>query len=171
MAQTWWIVVPSLSDQERNGQATPADAIIAQVSDSSQQYKTWLNTDNGGATYNGKTYYRRMGPFTNLKDAQDAYKTGAQNAPTGIPGIDITPQGGITTSNPFQGLADVANALAKIGAVMFDIGKAVTDGKMWRSLGWLILGLLLALGGAALWLKGSFNPISMLKKGVPSGGS
>lgn len=75
---------------------------------------------------------------------------------------------GSGSGGPFAGLADLASAVAKIGAVFYDIGKALTDGKMWRSLGWLILGLLLALGGAALWLRGSFSPLSMLKQGVKS---
>lgn len=36
--------------------------------------------------------------------------------------------------------------------------RAVTNGKMWRSLGWLLLGLVLIIMGAALWIKGSVSP-------------
>jgi uncharacterized membrane protein YccF (DUF307 family) len=39
----------------------------------------------------------------------------------------------------------------------------LTDGKMWRSLGWLLLGVLMILAGLALWLGPSalkMNPIS-----------
>lgn len=39
--------------------------------------------------------------------------------------------------------------------------RAVTNGKMWRSLGWLLLGLLLILFGASLWIKGSVSPASL----------
>lgn len=155
MAQTWWIVVPSLD--ERNVAATPKDALIAQVPDTSTQYGTWLNTDNGGASYQGKTYYRRMGPFTSLKDAQAAFKTGATNAASPIPGVDITPGGGLTAVNPLAGI----EGLSKIFGDFFS---GLTNGKMWRSLGWVLLGILLMLAGAALWLKGSISPLSMLKK-------
>lgn len=164
MANTWWIVVPNTSDAERNAAATPKDAIIAEVSDTSGQYNTWLNTDNGGASYHGKTYYRRMGPFTSLKDAQDAYKTGATPASTPIPGLKINPDGSYSLSNPLSGL----QAIAK---VMADIGSALTNGKMWRSLGWLMLGLVLVYLGVRMWYGGSLGQagVSAAKKvpGLP----
>jgi len=137
---TWWIVVPSLSDQERNAAATPKDAIIAQVQDNSPQYNTWLNTDNGGATYNGKTYYRRMGPFTSLKEAQDAYKTGAQPF-SPVPGVTINPDGSL--SGPLSGLAGIADSIAKLAGTIKGIFDALSDWKMWASVGWIILGALL----------------------------
>lgn len=146
MANTWWIVVPSLADPERNAAATPKDAIIAEVSDTSPQYNTWLNTDNGGATYNGKTYYRRMGPFTSQQAAQQAYQQGATNAPTGIPGVNIPPEGGISFSNPLSGLESIAAMLGLIGKLI----SALFDPAMWWSLGWLFAGLVLFLIGT--WL-------------------
>lgn len=92
------------------------------------------------------------------------------NASTPIPGVDISPGGGITTSNPFSGLAGIANAVAKAGAVFYDVGQAVTDGKMWRSLGWLLLGLLLIAGGIALFAGKQLTPIGALTKAVSGGG-
>ena len=149
MATTWWIVVPSLSEQ--NVTATPSDAIIATVSDTSIQYHTWLNTDSGGASYNGKTYYRRMGPFTSLSDAQNAYNTGATNASTPIPGVDITPGGGITTSNPLSGITGIAHGIAAISGVIKGIWDTLTNWRMWASLGWLVLGVVLLIAGMLMW--------------------
>lgn len=63
-----------------------------------------------------------------------------------------------TTVNagPFSGLSD-------IGAVFGALGNGVADGKMWRSLGWLIGGLILMLVGIALWVKGSLNPLAAVR--------
>jgi hypothetical protein len=47
--------------------------------------------------------------------------------------------------NPLSGLEGIAKVLG-------DIGRALTDGKMWRSLGWLIAGLVIAGLGVTLWL-------------------
>lgn len=38
----------------------------------------------------------------------------------------------------------------RVAATIAAIAKALTDGKMWRSLGWLVLGLVLM--GIGLWL-------------------
>lgn len=35
------------------------------------------------------------------------------------------------------------------------IWASVTDGKLWRSLGWLLLGVVLILAGSGWWLKSS----------------
>lgn len=40
----------------------------------------------------------------------------------------------------------------RVAGVLAAIGEAVTDGKMWRSLGWLALGLALMGIGLMLWL-------------------
>ncbi len=158
MANTWWIVVPSLAEQ--NVTATPSDAVIAEVSDTSPQYSTWLNTDSRGATYQGKTYYRRMGPFTSAADAQKAFQTGATPAASSIPGVSINPDGSVSLSNPLSGLEAIAR-------VMGDLGRAITDGKMWRSLGWIVLGLIVFGFGLVLWLR---KPIESAVGQVIKGG-
>lgn len=43
--------------------------------------------------------------------------------------------------------------MAGIAGALEAFYHAATDGKMWRSLGWLILGLVLFLVGVALWLR------------------
>ena len=51
---------------------------------------------------------------------------------------------------PFAGLTDALIELASGIGAFYD---AVTDGKMWRSLGWLLLGAILLILGIMLWLK------------------
>lgn len=74
---------------------------------------------------------------------------------------------GIQASKPAPGaLQQAVPALSGIEGVARIIGDfftALTDGKMWRSLGWLLLGIILTLAGAALWLKGSINPLAGLR--------
>lgn len=54
----------------------------------------------------------------------------------------------IGTLIPFgSALSDTAGALVGF----FD---AVTDGRMWRSLGWLFLGILMIAAGITIWFKG-----------------
>jgi hypothetical protein len=130
------------------------------VSDTSQQYKTWLSTDNGGATYQGKTYYRRMGPFTSLADARAAFKTGATPTASPIPGVKINPDGSVSLNNPLSGLESIARILGALG-------RAVTDGKMWRSLGWIVLGFIVFGFGLTLWLR---KPIESAVGQVIKGG-
>ena len=45
------------------------------------------------------------------------------------------------------------------------IWASVTDGKMWRSLGWLVLGVVLILLGALSWAA-SKNPVSVARRAV-----
>ncbi|HEX5494521.1 MAG TPA: hypothetical protein VFX70_08130, partial [Mycobacteriales bacterium] len=147
------IVVPSVAEQ--NVTATPKDAIIAEVSDTSQQYKTWLSTDSGGATYQGKTYYRRQGPFTSLKDAQAAYKTGATTASSPIPGVGITPGGGLTPANPIPGLAQVGDFFA-----------ALTQANTWIRVAKVLGGGLLLVIGIA-HITGAGNAVATAARKVP----
>ena len=41
----------------------------------------------------------------------------------------------------------------------------LTDGKLWRSLGWIILGIILMLFGVAIWVTGQKNPLSIAAAG------
>jgi hypothetical protein len=153
MANTWWIVVPSVAEQ--NVQATPKDAIIAEVPDTSQQYRIWLNTDSGGATYQGKTYYRRQGPFTSLKDAQGAFKTGATNANSPIPGVQITPGGSLTPANPIPGLTQIGDFFA-----------ALTQANTWIRVAKIVIGGALLIAGIA-HITGADNAIARTARSVP----
>ena len=53
----------------------------------------------------------------------------------------------------FSQVTDVSGALSGIGGVFGGIFSAMTDVTMWRSLGWLFLGVLLMWWGILLWAK------------------
>jgi hypothetical protein len=55
-------------------------------------------------------------------------------------------------AGPITGLVDTIQA----------IYAGVTDGKFWRSLGWLLLGIVLMLMGAVSWIGMSRNPLRAL---------
>jgi hypothetical protein len=65
------------------------------------------------------------------------------------------PSGAAPTTSVTQGIADQAGAASftdtahALGAI-YD---KITDGKMWRSLGWLALGMILMITGIALLLR------------------
>lgn len=50
--------------------------------------------------------------------------------------------------------ADAAGMFGSAAAFM----EALTDGRMWRSLGWLVAGLLLVILGFTLWIRGDLAP-------------
>jgi hypothetical protein len=53
----------------------------------------------------------------------------------------------------FPGLASGVSTLSDAGAGLIAFFDTVTNGKMWRSLGWLLLGLVLIVGGLAMWVR------------------
>jgi hypothetical protein len=74
-------------------------------------------------------------------ESAQAVEAGNAAAATGgvVAGANSTQGNDSIISNPLSGLEGVAKILS-------DIGSGLTDGKMWRSLGWIALGLLLMLG-------------------------
>jgi len=60
---------------------------------------------------------------------------------TGTAGEAATGQTG-SLPNPLAGIAGAAEAFFT----------AVTDGKLWRSLGWVLLGIILVMAGVYLWI-------------------
>lgn len=61
------------------------------------------------------------------------------------------------------------NPLSGIAGVLTAFYHAVTDGKMWRSVGWIVLGVLLMLAGVALWIGPSASrssPIGLLARNL-----
>ena len=57
----------------------------------------------------------------------------------------------IPLPNPFKPLTD----LGKVGHWIGDVVLHLTDGAMWRSLGWLLLGAFLVIAGIYLWFRTS----------------
>jgi hypothetical protein len=77
-----------------------------------------------------------FGPYDTRTDAEEAAKGKGPN-PVTVPNTNI---------NPFAPFEDTAHALTAFYEV-------VTNGKMWRSLGWLLLGVLIMILGLGLLLK------------------
>jgi hypothetical protein len=110
----------------------------------------------GTGSYNGRQVSRFQGPFTSESEARAANPAGGSEAQQIIAGAGagLSAAGGVglptipgaDASNPLQGLGDVAAALKAFYT-------AVTDGKMWRSIAWIVLGLILMVNGILLWLK------------------
>lgn len=80
-------------------------------------------------------------------------KTSPGAAPAGSsepsnPAGAIEAEGGNVAPNLPNPFADVSGLVGEAGVLI----RAVTDGKMWRSLGWLLLGLVLMLAGIYLWI-------------------
>jgi hypothetical protein len=81
------------------------------------------------------TQQNLFGPYDTKAEAQAAAQGQGAN-PVTAP----TPGGG---SNPLAPFSDVSHALTAFY-------RTVTDGKLWRSLGWLLLGVLLLFTGIGL---------------------
>jgi len=62
---------------------------------------------------------------------------------------------GAQLSNTANGVSDTLSGIARVGDVLQAFYENITDGKMWRSLGWLVLGLVFIIGGVVLWMKNS----------------
>jgi hypothetical protein len=129
---SWWVV-----ERETNIKDTGLTAVIVQAASRAA----------AGAKGSGVV---TAGPFPTKAKAQaslDGQKT--------QPGSDISPSGGIDLPDPLSGIE-------RVGAVIEGVSKALLDGSMWRSAGWLLLGLVLIVAGLALWLKKSAGPVGDL---------
>ena len=91
------------------------------------------------------------GPYATQADAQQAVSSGAVKSPPSTaqasnqPSLSNVP-GVSTVTSGLSGLGDIAAAVKSFYS-------AVTDGKMWRSALWVMLGAVLMLAGILLWLR------------------
>ena len=53
----------------------------------------------------------------------------------------------------FSGVADTAHAIAAVGDAFATFFSYVTDPYMWKSLGWLVLGFFILLGGIIFFIR------------------
>ena len=58
----------------------------------------------------------------------------------------------LSTSGPATATVPSVPGLSGLTTVAEGIWAGVTDGKLWRSLGWLLLGIALMLAGVAWWI-------------------
>jgi hypothetical protein len=63
------------------------------------------------------------------------------------------PLGGVTGPSVVPKISNPVAGIAEVGAVLKAFFQQITRAEMWRSLGWTVLGFLLMIIGAALWLK------------------
>ena len=77
---------------------------------------------------------------------------------------DIANAGGFgIAGDAAQTATKSAGGLGAVAAEIAGIWAGLTDGKMWRSLGWIVLGIVLMLLGVILWI----GP----KAAIPAGGA
>jgi hypothetical protein len=150
-ATVWWWVVPPA---QQGDTSRPGSAQLISTTTSGALYTALLG--NGTGTLNGQQVSRFQGPFTSESEARAANPAGgseaqviAAGAGAGLQaagGVGLPTIPGASAANPLAGLGDVAAALKAFYS-------AVTDGKMWRSVAWILLGALLVFNGIVLWLR------------------
>ena len=64
------------------------------------------------------------------------------------------------------GAPNVQAPWTQVLTVTEGIWAGLTDGKLWRSLGWLLLGIVLMLLGVAIWVTGQRNPVSIARRAL-----
>lgn len=52
-----------------------------------------------------------------------------------------------------KGALSGINSFTDVGITLMAFFEEITDFRLWRSLGWLLLGLLMMVAGAVTWLK------------------
>ena len=156
-SKIWWFVVFPAS--ENPGNKFPAHARIVSAQEGSAAYNAW--TANGAYTIAGISWQVDAGPFPSKKQAQQwapkplsivdwagaaaagvLIGAGNQQPSTAVPEGQAAAQAADPLLQPLAGIAGSFEAFFK----------AVTDGKTWRSVGWILLGILLMLFGVLLWI-------------------
>jgi hypothetical protein len=139
MADPWWVVE-------------------ANIGASSPTYQVEQGATKPDArlvlTANGTTV-KVTGPFATQAAAQATIPAGASTGPGGPTAAGVNP-------SPTAVFSSIQNALS----AFYD---KLTDGKMWRSLGWLLLGVLLMITGVALWIGPSamrMSPIGVARRAL-----
>ena len=153
MATDYWVLVPSAS--EMNVAGVVSDAFVVTTPQGSALDKQLLSNYTGKVTVGGKSGYLRAGPFTTLAAVQAYLKVGAQNAGTQIPGVSITPGGGVTASNPLSGID-------AIGAFFSTLGQANT----WIRVAKVVVGGVLLIVGI-VHITGADNAVAAIARKVP----
>jgi hypothetical protein len=153
MADVWFVLVPEAS--EMNAAGTVSNAFIVELAQGSTVANELTANYTGEVSVDGKSGYLRAGPFPSLAAAQAYLKVGAQNTPSPIPGLDITPGGQITASNPLE-------FLQPIGQFFHDLANANT----WIRVAKVIAGGMLLIIGLA-HITGASNAIASTARKAP----
>jgi hypothetical protein len=163
----WWVMVPAAKPNE---DPNSPDAQIIQTNSSN---------DPGTVTLGGQPYIRRAGPFKTQADAQKAAPVSGISfigtvigAVVGAGGATASGNGATAGSAAASGASAGASSVATFGSIENALSAfydKLTDGKMWRSLGWLALGILLMLLGLAMWIGPSAmrrSPLGMAREAL-----
>jgi hypothetical protein len=68
----------------------------------------------------------------------------------------------------FNGVADTPHAIDEVASGLAGFFEMVTDKFMWRSLGWIILGVITLFSGLVLWMhKAGFDPPAGIVPPIP----
>lgn len=139
---SWWVVsyeqaqnsVGSRLDPTPTNLVTETELVISASSSSAAVAAAKKKIGS-----NGINFVTQAGPFSSKAAAQKTAdsKTKAQQKAAQAGKIP----------NPLAGLEGISHILG-------DFLGGVTDGKMWRSVGWLVLGMILLGGGAYMLAKG-----------------
>lgn len=135
------ITVPNGYESLPSGNATD-DALFAQAAAFNKTHTSKPNT----VTVEHIVWFNINGPYSTQAEADAAIPAIQQQNPAPGEFQQITAGG---EQNAAQGgginISSVTDAIAAIW-------DKLKDGKMWRSLGWLLLGILLIFFGLVLWL-------------------
>lgn len=149
----YWVLVPTAAEQ--NAAGTVSGAFVVSVADGSAADAQLLGNYAGKVTIGGRSGYLRAGPFTTAAAAAAYLKTGATSTSTPIPGVDITPSGGVTSSNPL--------IPASVGT-FFD---ALTSANTWIRVAKVVVGGLLLIIGLVHITGATDNPVAAAARKVP----
>jgi uncharacterized BrkB/YihY/UPF0761 family membrane protein len=90
---------------------------------------------------------------------------------------DVQQATGVKAATPASNVAAAAGAASAVPGAFSSIQNALsgfydvlTNGKMWRSLGWLVLGILFIVAGLGLWFKGDIPVGDIVSAIAPEGG-
>ena len=144
-AKPWWVVIGSSS-------ATGSATLPAWL------YEAATAADaDAAATKDGHTGITATeGPFTTKAQAQTAANGITQGEAPG-PGVGAV-EG--AASSAVSGISSAVSGISEVGHFLGKLVTDVTDGAMWRSIGWILLGLVLIVIGMVMWAgKSGANPV------------
>lgn len=145
----WFVMIPPTAQSASDAQKRLVDFRVeytdpkAIAAVEAGQIINGSNYGNGGNPQIGEDLVKWKGPFA-TEDQAKAAQAPRQQSPN--PASDAVNAAQNVTTGPIAGLEAVAHIIG-------DIGKALTDGKMWRSVGWILLGIIVFGFGLLLWLR------------------
>ena len=142
MANKWWVAINTGSSSTFSGAdffGPPSGYQVFQAGSAADESALEKTPVGGTVTLHNIIWQVGGGPYNTQAEAQAAVATIQKSNPA--PGALQQ----ITGINP--------NVFSSVQNALTGFYDKLTDGKMWRSLGWIILGVLLMFIGISLYLK------------------